>query len=237
MPHDSELKTWESTKALLGNESVHLGPYLSYQVRHTPRRLLFSMSYNKFAAKVIGADKSILEIGCGEGLTSTILAEFSSRYVGVDIDGAAIAHAQNVFSTEQRTFHQLDIMTDTALSGPFDAVASFDVIEHIHPQNEGRFLDKMMGYISPQGTCLVGTPNVTSAPYASAVTNAGHVNLFSADRLRETLLKYFRTVFIFSANDEVVHTGYFPMAHYLIGYGLDRKTGNGHGQYISSSRE
>jgi hypothetical protein len=26
---------------------------------------------------------------------------------------------------------------------------------------------------------------------------------------------YFHNVFVFSMNDEVVHTGYYPMAHYL----------------------
>jgi hypothetical protein len=28
--------------------------------------------------------------------------------------------------------------------------------------------------------------------------------------------RHFRTVFIFSMNDEVVHTGFSPMAHYLL---------------------
>ena len=29
------------------------------------------------------------------------------------------------------------------------------------------------------------------------------------------MLKYFENVFLFSMNDEVVHTGFSPMAHYL----------------------
>jgi len=36
--------------------------------------------------------------------------------------------------------------------------------------------------------------------------------------------KYFENSFIFSMNDEVVHTGYEPMAHYLFGMGVGLKT-------------
>jgi hypothetical protein len=42
------------------------------------------------------------------------------------------------------------------------------------------------------------------------------VNLFDADRLRALGLRHFHNVFSFSANDELVHTGFAPMAHYLL---------------------
>jgi len=47
------------------------------------------------------------------------------------------------------------------------------------------------------------------------VSLAGHINLKSAATLRESLARRFTNVFIFSMNDEVVHTGFTPMAHYL----------------------
>ena len=34
--------------------------------------------------------------------------------------------------------------------------------------------------------------------------------------LQAVMEQYFHTVFVFSMNDEVVHTGYYPMAHYLL---------------------
>jgi hypothetical protein len=37
------------------------------------------------------------------------------------------------------------------------------------------------------------------------------------------LSQFFHNVFIFSMNDEVVHTGFHPMAHYIIGLGCTRK--------------
>jgi hypothetical protein len=35
--------------------------------------------------------------------------------------------------------------------------------------------------------------------------------------------QFFHNVFVFSMNDEVVHTGYSPMAHYLLALGCGVK--------------
>jgi hypothetical protein len=58
--------------------------------------------------------------------------------------------------------------------------------------------------------------------YASPQSVAGHVNCKSGNVFKETMEKYFENVLLFSMNDEVVHTGFTPMAHYLfaIGSGL-----------------
>ncbi|MCI5632323.1 hypothetical protein [Helicobacter sp.] len=42
-----------------------------------------------------------------------------------------------------------------------------------------------------------------------------HVNCKSGEDFKEFCKKYFHHVFVFSMNDEVVHTGFYPMAHYL----------------------
>jgi 2-polyprenyl-3-methyl-5-hydroxy-6-metoxy-1,4-benzoquinol methylase len=213
-----ELKQWEATKAILGDDRLLLGPYFTYQFRNTPRRILFALSYYKFAAKMIGKQKQVLEVGCSEGLGTLLLAEFASRCVGVDIDEAAIAVAAETLANEKLTFQCTDIMQSSV--GTFDAAVSFDVIEHIFPENEDAFLEAIVSHLSSNGMAIIGTPNITSDQYASAVTRSGHVNLYSADRLQASLARHFKTVLMFSANDEMVHTGFAPMAHYLIGLGL-----------------
>jgi hypothetical protein len=41
--------------------------------------------------------------------------------------------------------------------------------------------------------------------------------------LKKTMQQFFHNVFMFSMNDEVVHTGYHPMAHYLLAVCAHRK--------------
>ena len=42
-----------------------------------------------------------------------------------------------------------------------------------------------------------------------------HINLYTAERLVATVGLHFQNTFVFGMNDEVVHTGFYPMCHYL----------------------
>jgi hypothetical protein len=70
--------------------------------------------------------------------------------------------------------------------------------------------------LTPSGCAIFGMPSKESQIYASETSKIGHVNCQSGEELRENLKKYFTNVFIFSMSDEVVHTGFTPMAHYLL---------------------
>jgi hypothetical protein len=78
--------------------------------------------------------------------------------------------------------------------------------------------------LTPEGVLILGSPSLESQAYASPPSKAGHVNCKTGSTLRNLLEKFFHNVFVFSMNDEVVHTGYFPMAHYVIGIGCTRRT-------------
>ncbi len=52
--------------------------------------------------------------------------------------------------------------------------------------------------------------------HASENSKIGHVNLKQGEQLCALCQRYFHNVFMFGMNDEVVHTGFLPMAHYLM---------------------
>jgi hypothetical protein len=70
---------------------------------------------------------------------------------------------------------------------------------------------------------LIGTPSLESQAHASPISRAGHVNCKTAAQLAELCGEFFHSVFQFSMNDEVVHTGFPAMAHYLFALCADRK--------------
>jgi hypothetical protein len=76
-------------------------------------------------------------------------------------------------------------------------------------------LKNIVDSLVPHGVLLIGTPSLESQQYASPASRAGHVNCKTAEEIKQLLLNYFANVFIFSMNDEVIHTGFYPMAHYL----------------------
>lgn len=213
MPSDKG-QVWRETKAMLNERPVTLGPYFSFIVRRTPRRLLYMLSYYKFAAKMIGPNKRIIDVGCSEGLGTVILAEFAASCIGFDQDRDAIEAANASVASDRLRFEVCDSLIDPLPC--CDAVVSLDTIEHIPRESEDAYVRAFANALTERGVCVIGTPNETSRQYASPWTNAGHINLFSADRLQALAERHFRNVFLFSANDEVVHTGFSPMAHYLI---------------------
>lgn len=209
-----ERELWEKYGAIQKAPTFSFGPYYSYQFRNTPRHILFTLSRYKFAAKMIGPGRNILELGCSEGLGSYCLSEFAQHVHGVDFDEDAIAWAKSNLESEKLTFQCDDFLGKEY--GRCFAVVSYDVIEHIYPENEDRLLQAVVKNLVHDGICLIGTPNVNSHQYSNPAISGAHVNLYSGERLVASLSRYFHNVFLFSVNDELIHTGYTPMAQYLI---------------------
>jgi hypothetical protein len=78
--------------------------------------------------------------------------------------------------------------------------------------------------LTTDGVLIIGTPSLESQKYASPGSIAGHVNCKNGDELKQVLSEFFGNVFVFSMNDETVHTGFYPMAHYLFALCCNMKT-------------
>jgi len=217
----SEKEAWGQTAQMLGNERLKWGDHWSYNFRNDPKRLGFVLSRYKFSAKMGTQGRSVLELGCGEGIGAPILAEEATHYTGVDLDDDAILTARKNFDSNKFTYLYDDFMGKTF--GEFQTVISLDVVEHIYQEHEHLYFETICNNLTEDGIAIVGTPNITAAPYASEASNLGHVNLFSQKRLKETLEQYFHNVFPFGINDEMMHTGFESMAHYIICVACNRR--------------
>ena len=215
---------WREIRDYIGSQRLELGPYSTYNLLNVPRHLLFSFSRYKFAARLIGDSPkvNILELGCSEGLGTLLLAGDFHNLTGVDSDKEAIQWAKSNLEKKGNIVFKYDDFLGK-IYGKFDVVVALDVIEHIPKEQETDFFRAVTGNLKDDGYCIIGTPNVTASQYSSEPSKMGHVNLFSAERLRDTVREYFKNVFLFGMNDEVVHTGFYPMSHYLIALGCGKK--------------
>ena len=201
---------------------VYLGPTASHLYRSDPRHLGFLLARYKFVAKMLTGKSAVLEVGCGDGFGMRVVLQEVDSVHGIDFDPLFIEWAREHAVREglNCTFSVLDI-TQEAPKGKFEAAYSLDLIEHIQPELEHTYMENICKALTPQAVCIIGTPNVTAKAYASEWSSEGHINLKSAESLRELLSRYFHNVFIFSMNDEVVHTGFYPTSHYLLGVGAE----------------
>jgi len=188
-----------------------------------PKRLAFVLSRYKFVAKMLGGKKRVLEVGCGDGFASRIVRQEVGHLTALDFDPVFIDDAGKQNTHRWGISFGVHDILQSPVDGSFDAAYSLDVLEHILPSDEQLYMEHITAAITDHGVMIVGSPSLESQAYASDVSKVGHVNCKKAPELKALMERYFYNVFVFSMNDEVIHTGHSAMAHYLIAVGCTKK--------------
>lgn len=199
-------------------EPFVLGENTTRILNEDPKLLLFTLARYKFVAKMMAGRSHVLEIGCQEAWGLPLVAQTVGRVHGIDFYKPHIDSAKQRLkrlANSNMTFAYGDIL-DAPCDGEYDGVFALDVLEHIEPKSEHLFMANVVASIQPHGLVILGMPSIESQRYASEPSRIGHVNCKSGQDLAQFAGKFFRNVMSFCMNDEVLHTGYFPMAQYLL---------------------
>jgi 2-polyprenyl-3-methyl-5-hydroxy-6-metoxy-1,4-benzoquinol methylase len=212
---DDSKKLWLNLRMSLPKYEVRIGSATAQSYVQDPKHIVFVSSRYKFVAKMLADYETVLEVGCCDAFGGPIVAQEVKRLICTDIDEEMLQ--ENV--SRCAPFKNMEFRYHDFRSRPYhegvDAIYLIDVLEHIFPHEETAFMVNMTASLNPNGVMVIGTPNFTAQQYASTHSRTGHVNLKDHQTLRTLCQRHFCTVFMFSMNDEVLHTGYFPMAHYL----------------------
>ena len=206
--HDDHLKTMISL-----DKKISLGSYASYAWVTDPKHFLFSLSRYKFVSRMLKGKKNVLEIGAGDG--------FKSRIVSMEVGKLDLSDvtpsSRNQFNLSRLDDNKYFIhdFSKKKFKKKYDAIYSLDVIEHIEKKTCDRFIKNIKNSLKLNGVLIIGCPSLTSQKYATKYSKKLHVNCFDKDQLEEYLYKFFNNVFTFGMNDEVLHTGYDKMCHYV----------------------
>jgi len=193
-----------------------LGLRSSQSWHDDPKHLLFRLARYKFVAKMLAGSEHVLEIGCGDAFGTRLVQQQVKSLSATDFDEVFVKDVEQrmVERWKFRVFSH-DLLAGP-ISGAYDGIFALDVLEHISPGDEGTFLTNALAPLTANGVAIIGMPSLESQAYASPTSKAGHVNCKSMPELKKTMARYFHNVFMFSMNDETVHTGFHSMAHYLI---------------------
>lgn len=180
-----------------------------------PKRLVFTLSRYKFVAKMLTGKNRVAEIGCGDGFCARIVKQEVQQLTITDYDSYFIKRFEDIASEKYPISAIEHNILEAPLSQKFDAIYSLDVLEHISNNHEDVFVNNIINSLGNDGIAILGMPSIESQDYASPASQEGHINCKTGKDLKLFLEKYFHNVFMFSMNDEVVHTGFEKMAHYL----------------------
>jgi SAM-dependent methyltransferase len=181
-----------------------------------PRHLVFLLSRYKFVSKMMSGRNHVLEVGCGDSFGTRIVRQEVPKVTAVDFDPIFVEDGTKRMDEKWKHECRLHDILEKPVEGVFDGAYSLDVFEHIPPEKEDCFISNIAASLTDQGVLIIGSPSIQSQVHATPMAVEGHVNCKDQKELKAVLSRHFHNVFAFSMNDEVVHTGYHPMAQYLL---------------------
>jgi len=203
------------------NLRVSIGNNTSHSFLSDPARFSFSLSRYKFVAKMFEDFNEVLEVGAGDGFKSTIVGQFCKNLTLSDLE---LENQKEYDRTKVKKFKFiLNDFTKKSLKKKYDGIYLLDVLEHISKKEENLFLTNLKKSLKTNGSIIIGMPSLESQKYASKLSKLGHINCKTKKELRKFLHHHFNNVYLFSMNDEVVHTGFDKMSHYILAIANSKK--------------
>lgn len=100
----------------------------------------------------------VIDVACGEGYGSAMLARVARHVIGIDVSPEAVAHARATYGGLQNlAFLQGSAERLPCADGCCDTVVSFETIEHLAAQDE--MLDEIVRVLRPGGFLVISSPN------------------------------------------------------------------------------
>jgi 2-polyprenyl-3-methyl-5-hydroxy-6-metoxy-1,4-benzoquinol methylase len=136
--------------------------------------------YEWIGARVIG--NRVLDMACGEGYGSAVLARGAATVLGVDANPEAFEHARLRYPRQNLSFERGMVENHGGAGGTsdYDAVVFLQTIEHV--QDPLAVLRHFRSLLAPGGSLYVSTPNLLTLapPGAEKSSNPWHIKEYRA---------------------------------------------------------
>jgi 2-polyprenyl-3-methyl-5-hydroxy-6-metoxy-1,4-benzoquinol methylase len=147
--------------------------------------------YEWITARVAGA--RVIDMACGEGYGSDLLAARAASVLGLDANPEAYEHARVRYVRDNLRFER-GMVENYGNPGSFDAVVFLQTIEHV--LDPRAVLEHMRSLLAPGGVLYVSTPNVLTLapPGAPKSGNPWHLREYRAAEFRALAESVFDSV-------------------------------------------
>jgi len=141
-------------------------------------------------AREVAKNKIVLDLACGEGYGSNLLAQVADQVIGIDVSPEAVEHAKSVYARDNLMFQvgmcsKIPLDTDSV-----DLVVSFETLEH-HDQHE-KMLAEIKRVLRPHGILIISTPDKRIYSDLTGYANPYHVKELYLEEFKSLLNTYFK---------------------------------------------
>jgi ubiquinone/menaquinone biosynthesis C-methylase UbiE len=142
-----------------------------------------------FASRWV-AGKRVLDLACGEGYGSALLARRAAHVLGVDVSRQAIDHARREYARLANTEFKVGSCTAIpAADASVDVAISFETLEHITEQEQ--FLAELARVLKADGVLVISCPNKAEYTDKRKTQNEFHVKELYRDELDAVVRRRF----------------------------------------------
>lgn len=149
-------------------------------------------------ARAFVSDKLILEIGCGTGYGTNYLSKYARNVIAVDVWREGIQYCRGKYAKDNLTFLLANGVCLPFESDSFDVAVSFQVIEHVNPQNVLPYLLEIKRVLKREGLFILSTVNsrLRLLPFQKP-WNPEHTKEYDSKKLKNLLGRVFKEVNVY----------------------------------------
>ncbi len=159
-------------------------------------RIAYEHYHRYFFARHLATKKAVLDLGCGEGYGSHLLAGVAERVTGVDLSAEAVEHARSRYVGANLEYRVADCRTTGLPDQHFDLVVCFEMVEHI--ADHDRLLSEVRRVLKKNGVFVVSSPNKEFYSDLEGFENPFHVKELCLRDFQHLLRRNFAEVVMFS---------------------------------------
>jgi len=160
--------------------------FQEYFVHYPIKQSKYSSHY--FVRQLVGPNKDVLDLGCGEGFLAAELVKDGNRVTGVDMLPAAkkTESLQHYYSADLD--EGIGNVIEQLEGKRFDRVLLLDILEHL--KNSDRLLRQCREVVKPEGYVVISVPNIANITVRLGLL-FGRFNYTDRGILDKTHLRFF----------------------------------------------
>lgn len=153
-------------------------------------------------ASELAAGKTVLDIACGEGYGTHLLAAKATSVTGVDIDEGTVLAAKQKYKGANLEYITGRAEKIPAANESYDMVVSFETLEHL--SDHGAMMQEIKRVLKPGGLLLISTPDKKTYSDETGYKNPFHQKELYTAEFTSLLKEYFTHIKI--VGQRMVHS-------------------------------